>query len=103
MPRYKVMIDDNFHYMDEDERHEHGTYDTREEALAVCRAIVETSVKAQLEPGMSAEALFKRYQDFGDDPFILVIDGRDDAAKFSAWSYALELCTSTCGEHPGSD
>ena len=78
MPRYRVVTADNFHYMDDDERHEHGTYDTSEEALAACRAIVETSVKAQLEPGMSAEALFKRYQDFGNDPFILVIDGRDD-------------------------
>ena len=46
----------------------------------------------------AAAALFKRYQDFGDDPFILVIDGRDDAAKFSAWSYAQELCASICGE-----
>src|ERR1700722_20140636 len=98
MPRYKVMIDDNFHYMDDDARREHGTYDSREQALAACRAIVEASVKAHLEPGMSAAALFKRYQDFGDDPFILVIDGRDDDAKFSAWSYAQELCAMICGE-----
>ena len=24
MSRYKVMVDDNFHYMDEDERYQHG-------------------------------------------------------------------------------
>jgi hypothetical protein len=25
-PRYKVMVDDNFHYQDEDERWEYGVY-----------------------------------------------------------------------------
>jgi hypothetical protein len=99
MPRYKVMVDDNFNYMDEDERHEQGTYDTVEEALAACRAIVEKSVKDQLEPGMLAEELFKRYQSFGDDPFILVVDGKNEDAKFSAWSYAQEVCATICAEH----
>jgi hypothetical protein len=28
MPRYQVMIDDNFHRYDESERTKHGVYDT---------------------------------------------------------------------------
>ncbi len=74
MPRCRVMADDNYHYMDESERYEHGTYDTVDEALAVCRAIVEQSLKHGFTPGMTAEALYQGYVGFGDDPFIVVID-----------------------------
>jgi hypothetical protein len=31
MPRYKVVVDDNFHYQDPDERREQGVYETVEE------------------------------------------------------------------------
>jgi hypothetical protein len=88
------MVDDNFHYQDESERWEKGTYETLEEALAVCRAIVEHSVHEEFDsrPGLSAEALFERYSSFGNDPFILVLDGEDERAEFSAWTYAKELC-----------
>ena len=34
--KYKVMVDDNFHYMEEDERYQLGTFATAEEALAAC-------------------------------------------------------------------
>jgi hypothetical protein len=98
MPRYKVMVDDNFHYMEEDERWEKGTYETVEEALAVCRAIVEKSVKDQSRPGMSSQQLFELYVAYGDDPFVVVLDGVDDSAKFSAWTYAKELCEVICGK-----
>ena len=97
--RYRVMVDDNFHYMDENERHEHGSYDTLNKALTACRAIVEKSVNDQLEdnPGITAERLFGRYRSFGDDPFILVVDGKDDrASEFSAWEYAKMVCEARC-------
>src|SRR5205823_728119 len=41
MSRYKVMVDDNFHYMEEDERDEFGTFSTIEEAVASCKRIVD--------------------------------------------------------------
>jgi hypothetical protein len=96
MPRYRVMVDDNFHYQDVDERWEQGTYETLEEALAACRAIVDQSLKEEYKPGMSAEALYGRYTSFGADPFIVVLDGADDSATFSAWSYAKERCGIIC-------
>ena len=98
MPRYRVMVDDNFHYMDSDERWEHGTYETLEPALAACRGIVDRSLDEESRPGISADALFERYVRFGDDPFIVVLDGADDSATFSAWSYAKERCRVICGE-----
>jgi hypothetical protein len=99
MPRYKVMIDDNFHYMDSDARWEKGTYETVEEALAVCCGIVDQSLAENHEPGVSPEALYEHCVSFGDDPFIVVLDGVDDRANFSAWSYAKERCRAMCEEH----
>ena len=96
--RYQIMVDDNFHYTDPEERREHGTYDTVEEALSACRAIVDRSLRAEYRPGIAAEALFERYISFGDDHFIVVIGGEDDRAKFSAWTYAKERARAICGE-----
>jgi len=98
MPRYRVMVDENFHYQDVDERREQGIYKSVDEALAVCRGIVDQSLQEEYRPGISAEALYGRYTSFGDDPFIEVLDGADDRAMFSAWSYAKEHCRVICGE-----
>ncbi|HLJ59730.1 MAG TPA: hypothetical protein VKZ50_08360 [bacterium] len=102
MPRYKVMVDDNFRYEDPEERWEHGVYDTAEDALAACRRIVDQSLQASYRPGMSAQALYDHYTSFGDDPFVVIVDGVDDSFKFSAWSYAQERCRSICGPDPAT-
>jgi hypothetical protein len=99
MPRYRVMVDDNFHYQDAEERWEHATFETVEEALAACRALVDRLLEEEYRPGISAEGLYDRYTSFGDDPFIMVLDGADDSATFSAWGYAKERCRVICGEH----
>ena len=96
MPRYRVMVDDNFHYQEGDRR-EHGTYDLLEDAIAACRGIVDASLAAEYRHGISADALYDRFVSFGDDPFIVVVDGEDDGANFSAWSYAKERCRAMCG------
>jgi hypothetical protein len=101
MTRYRVMVDDNFHYQESDERTEHGTYVTVEEALAVCRGIVDRSLEEEFRIGISAEDLYSRYMSFGDDPFIEVLDGADSSATFTAWSYAMERCHKIC-EDPAS-
>jgi hypothetical protein len=98
MPRYQVMVDDNFHYMDPDERREQGIYDTLDDALAVCHEIVERSLREAFKPGVTAEKLYDHYTSFGEDPFIVVLDGADANAKFSAWNYAKERCRAMCGE-----
>src|ERR1700738_1405621 len=53
MPRYKVIVDDNFHYQDPHERREQGVYETVEEALAVCRGLVDKSLKEEYRSGIS--------------------------------------------------
>ena len=97
MPRYKVTVDDNFHYQEPEERWELGIYATLEEALAACRGIVDQALKEEYRPGISAEQLYDRYTSFGDDPFVVVLDGTDEGARFSAWDYAKERCRALCG------
>jgi hypothetical protein len=87
---YKVMSDDNFHYMENDKRLAHGIFATAEEALDTCRRLVDQSLMHQYQQGgVTAEALYDRYTDFGDDPFVVALDGAP-GVKFSAWGYAKQ-------------
>jgi hypothetical protein len=67
--RYKVLIDDNFHFMNEDYRVTSGVFDTVDEAVAACKLIVDECLEPMLQPGMTARALYEQYEGFGDDPF----------------------------------
>jgi hypothetical protein len=89
---YTVYVDDNFQYMDEDARTKHGTYESLEEALQACKAIVDACLMRGYEPGMSARQLYEGYVASGDDPFIVGPD-----AHFSAWTYAKQRCETLCG------
>jgi predicted P-loop ATPase/GTPase len=82
------MIDDNFHYMNEDERNEHGVYPTAEEAIAACRRIVDECLKNSYKPTMTEKALYETYQMFGDDPFIIAVSPNDKPVEFQARNYA---------------
>ncbi len=89
---YRVLVDDNFHYQDESERYELGTFATLDEAIAACRRIVDEDLAAQLKPGMTAEELYRHYTMFDRDPFI-VVPGGEPAVPFSAWDYARKRCS----------
>ena len=96
-PRYRVFVGDNFHHDDPGERpYEQGAYNTLDEALAVCRRIVDESLEGLAVTNMSAEALYRRYTMFGDDPFVVEDAYRGGALPFSAWSYAKERCGEIC-------
>lgn len=82
-----VYVDDNFHYMDEDERYEHGTFETKEEALSACRRIVDGFLLNVFKPGMSAEELYEQYTGFGEDPWF-----RGSSPGYSSWEYAKKRC-----------
>ena len=87
--KYQIFIDDNFHYMDEDERIAGDVYATAEDAIAAAKKIVDKSLRHEYRhhPGLSAEELWDYYTDFGDDPFIRS-DPHDPDSRFSAWNYA---------------
>ncbi len=91
---YVVMVDDNFHYMDEDERYRHGEFSDGGVAIEQCRQIVDEYLESALKPGMSAEELWDSYKSFGEDPFIQGVDVAP--GHFSAWDYARDQCLVLC-------
>ncbi len=87
---YRVYVDDNFHFMDEDERWVAGEFETYEEAVARCKSMVSEFFE-KAESGDSAEKLYEAYTMFGDDPWISSFgDAAPPPALFSSWDYAKQ-------------
>lgn len=99
--KYRVLVDDNFHYMDETERIADGVFDTLEEAIIACEKIVDKSLR-WLYPQHpdTAERLYDDYMDFGDDPFIRS-EPFDPDFRFSAWNYAKRRSADIVAEFAG--
>ena len=88
---YRVLVDENFHFMDEDERYESGRYPTLELAEAHCREILDLDLSGMLRPDMSAQDLFECWMQFGDDPWI-------EGGTFSAVDYVRDQAEALCPE-----
>jgi hypothetical protein len=93
MKKYIVYVDDNYHYMDETERYKLGEYDTREAAVAACKAKVEEYFERIEKGKYSYEELWGGYMEYGEDPYISNEDIKD---HFSAWEYAKQRCQEHC-------
>jgi hypothetical protein len=93
---FTVYVDDNFHYMDENERYKLGEYPTFEEALAACKKIVDDFLKENFKPGMTADELTTQYVLYGEDPWIM---GDGQPYHFSARDYAREQVDEICGNN----
>jgi len=87
---WTVYVDDNFHYMDEDERYCLGAFDSLEAALAACRKIVDAFL--QDKPAKTADELYDLYTSFGEDPWIKGPSPASGTPPFSAWDYARQRC-----------
>ena len=88
---YTVMVDDNFHFMDEDERYTLGTFPTKREALGASLRLVGQDLQDGDLSDKTAEDLIKGYQTGGEDPFTVGL-------PFSAWDYAEELAHMLAGK-----
>lgn len=91
---YTVLVDDNFHFMDEDERWTAGTYERLDEALHKCMEMVGQFMLEQDYHKTSAADLYDSYTSFGDDPFIV----GSVPVDFSAWNYAEKLAGYLAGK-----
>ena len=80
-PTYKVWIDDNFNFMDEDERVFHGEFDTPTQAIVACQKIVNANIESITETETDPDKAYESYACFGDDPWI-------EGVEFSAFEYA---------------
>lgn len=93
--RYRLVIYDNFHYMDESEVYESGSYETYDDAVAAAKAIMREFLHSAHKPGMSANELHEIYVGFGEDP---TVAPSDTEPRFSAWDFAKAECAEICGE-----
>ena len=92
---YQVLVDDNYHYQDEDERYKLGDFATFEQAETACKTIVDVYLQRSYKKGVTADKLYEDYVGFGEDPFII---GEDVPYRFSAWNYAKERSHQICDE-----
>lgn len=83
---YEVWVDDNYHFMDEDERFLNGKYSSYQAAEEVCKKIVDDFLLDNVKKHKTAEELYNQYVSFGEDPFIRSKENIQN--KFSAWDYA---------------
>ena len=87
---FKVIVDDNYHYMDESERYTVGSYASLEEALDKCKELTVKSLKHFYEKGITPDKLKAQWLMFGEDPYIV---GGDASVPFSARKFiTTELC-----------
>ena len=99
MPSYKVLINDNAHYMDESERADHGVFANADEAVAACKKIVDDDLNAMWKPGTTAKELYRLYVAFGPDPIVVPLNPNDPCVRFSAWTYAKGRCKELVSVH----
>ncbi|HEX8600854.1 MAG TPA: hypothetical protein VF952_20330 [Chloroflexia bacterium] len=90
---YKVLVNDNFHYMDASESYQFAEFDSCTAAVTACVKIVDDYLLANYKPGMTTEELYRNYTTFGEDPFVLT---KDEQCQFSAWNYARQRCDVLC-------
>ena len=91
--KYTLYIDDNFHYMDEDERYKAAEFSSLEEANSRARHIVNAFLMHEYKEGMTPEELYGQYTAFGEDPFIV---GGPPNTTFSARDFAKKRCGEIC-------
>lgn len=95
---YKVLVDDNFDYTDEERRYEHGSYSSLEDAISAAEMLVnrylisvaDSYLFSDQASNMTADELYKNYVSFGPDPFIT--SNTEEKISFSAWDYAKVRC-----------
>jgi hypothetical protein len=90
--KFTLILDDNFHFMEADERYTAGEFDSEDAAIHQAKAIIDEFLKAQFTPGMKADDLYSIFCSFGESPFITPECG------FSAWAYARKRCDVVCAE-----
>lgn len=88
-----VLVNDNYHYQDEDERYQLGEFETLPDAISACKRLVDEYLDEARGDGAlsiaSATDLYQSYTTFGPDPFVV---GAAENVPFSAWGYAKQRC-----------
>ena len=91
---FQVFVIDIWHVPDDDATTPGLKFFTYDDALHWCRTRVDAYLESELKPGMTAQALWDRYTNFGEDYFM---QPDREAQTFSGWDYARLRCAEICG------
>ena len=83
MPEYKVYVDDNYHFMNEDERYLQGTYDSLDAAVAAAKKVIDRCFEGIDPRDKTPDQLFHGWSHMGDSPFIVTDDSQQDQAHIA--------------------
>jgi hypothetical protein len=84
---FHLRVYDNFHYTDETEADDIGSYDAYEDAEIEAKAIVDKFLKSNWKKGINPADLLCLFDEFGNDPAI-ISDVHVKHEHFSARNYA---------------
>ena len=92
--KYELYVDENYDYMDEDERYKAGEFDNLDDAVEAAKKIVDDFLLSALNkrPYISAEELYSIYTRSGEDPWI-----HPNYSNYNSWDYAKVRCRKLCG------
>ncbi len=87
--KYELYVDENYDYMDEDERYKAGEFDTIDEAITAAKKIVDDFLLSvyRKRPYISPEELYAEYKRSGEDPWI-----HPNYSDYNSWDYAEVRC-----------
>jgi hypothetical protein len=75
-----------------------GEYSTKAEAITAAHRLIEDCLNQEFKPGMDSDALFARYQERREYPFIFRDDDHTfNVPGFSHILYAITCATEICG------
>lgn len=95
--KYCLRIYDNYHFMDEEEAYNSGSYDTYEEAVVAAKIRIDDGIAYDLEFGIKPEELYLYFSLFGESPVVIPNDPKVVEA-FSAYDYARTRAEEICNE-----
>lgn len=80
-----------------------GEFDTREEAIACAKRVIDAFLIAQYQWGMYPNELLARYLGAGDQPAIFQDDDATmNVSGFNPLQYARQRCQDYCGKKDAS-
>ena len=95
--KYYLRIYDNYHFVDEEEAYNSGSYDTYEEAVVAAKIRIDDGLAYDLKFGIKPEDLNLYFSMFGEAPVVIPYDP-NVKEPFSALDYARTKAEEICNK-----
>jgi hypothetical protein len=86
---FYLRIYDNYHYQDESEAFNSGSFETGEEAYEKAKSIIDDYITSSIEQGIQLNGIYSQWMTFGEDP-VIRSTGKCEYKQFSASDFLKE-------------